>query len=133
AERAPARHGQHRHLLRVPARPAPLGRVGAWDVAPSVPRFVIMRVVPRGLDSRRLPRSSLLVRAGGAYSARASMTRRDGPLSTPVTLLFTDLINSTELLQRVGDERAETRRCPGRLSPRLRGEKLLIPRTLLFS
>src|SRR5262245_25046283 len=62
---------------------------------------------PRGLDSRGLLRSSLLVRAGGAYSAQASMTRRDGPLSTPVTLLFTDLVNSTELLQRVGDEQAQ--------------------------
>src|SRR5262245_63144905 len=27
--------------------------------------------------------------------------------STPVTLLFTDLVDSTELLQRVGDERAQ--------------------------
>ena len=27
-------------------------------------------------------------------------------MSTPVTLLFTDLVDSTELLQRVGDERA---------------------------
>src|SRR5262249_60379977 len=31
--------------------------------------------------------------------------RRD--MSTPVTLLFTDLVDSTELLQRVGDERAQ--------------------------
>src|SRR5262245_42988570 len=30
-----------------------------------------------------------------------------GDMSTPVTLLFTDLVNSTELLQRVGDERAQ--------------------------
>jgi len=29
------------------------------------------------------------------------------PLDTPVTLLFTDLVNSTELLRRVGDERAQ--------------------------
>src|SRR5262245_64464434 len=28
-------------------------------------------------------------------------------MSAPVTLLFTDLVNSTELLQRVGDERAQ--------------------------
>ena len=28
-------------------------------------------------------------------------------MSVPVTLLFTDLVNSTELLQRVGDERAQ--------------------------
>jgi class 3 adenylate cyclase len=28
-------------------------------------------------------------------------------VSAPVTLLFTDLVNSTELLQRVGDERAQ--------------------------
>jgi len=27
--------------------------------------------------------------------------------AAPVTLLFTDLVNSTELLQRVGDERAQ--------------------------
>src|SRR5262249_3284583 len=30
-----------------------------------------------------------------------------GDMSTPVTLLFTDLVDSTELLQRVGDERAQ--------------------------
>src|SRR5215468_4834208 len=30
-----------------------------------------------------------------------------GDMSTPVALLFTDLVNSTELLQRVGDERAQ--------------------------
>ena len=39
---------------------------------------------------------------------RASrMTEAYHPLSAPVTLLFTDLVNSTELLQRVGDERAQ--------------------------
>src|SRR5262249_14856077 len=42
------------------------------------------------------------------------MRRAHGPsggdrsdMSTPVTLLFTDLVDSTELLQRVGDERAQ--------------------------
>jgi len=44
-------------------------------------------------------------------SERPVSRRADGgdrsDMSTPVTLLFTDLVSSTELLQRVGDERAQ--------------------------
>src|SRR5262249_47856388 len=58
------------------------------------------------------PRAESVIAAASPCWCAPTCVRRSHlgecqPVSAPVTLLFTDLVNSTELLQRVGDERAQ--------------------------
>src|SRR5262245_3408220 len=93
-----------RSAVTLPRRPQPRGhfRKGWGSERSSWSQATLDPLISRSLDPHLSHPSLARARRTGVHPSKDAAA-----VSAPVTLLFTDLVNSTELLQRVGDERAQ--------------------------
>src|SRR5262245_11661529 len=93
-----------RSAVTLPRRPQPRGhfRKGWGSERSSWSQATLDPLISRSLDPHLSHPSLARARRTGVHPSKDAAA-----VNAPVTLLFTDLVNSTELLERVGDERAQ--------------------------